>query len=144
MAGSRKTETTGSTGGSRGLKEKTNAEEAQKKADRTSGDYRRMLGELLTVTSQEGHELQLLRQLLVKMVVDMSEDIVASQPDDIGVIESYARSLAARGTITGQFGSVDKAVKDLEKAIQIQQQLAAKDPNHPNASEHKFRAASRV
>ena len=72
--------------------------------------------------------LQELRQQFAQKAVTHYVIYRARRPDDLAVIEGHARSLTVLGTIMGQVGSVDEAVKTLTRAIQIREGLVAKQP----------------
>ncbi len=124
------------------VQEKDHAEETRKLADQSFDEARRTVDEFLTEVSQEGFKdvpgLQDLRQRFAQEAVEKYEGFVARRSDDHDVVAGQARSLTALGAITGQVGSLDKAVSALEKAIQIQQHLVEKQPDVP---EYRFQLA---
>jgi tetratricopeptide (TPR) repeat protein len=110
-------------------------------ADRSFDEARATVDELSKEFSQEGQDMQVLRQRLAQIAVDRYEGFAILRPDDDAVVDGRARSLTVLGIVTGQAGSLGTAVSALEKAAQIEQKLVESNPSHPNISEHRFRAA---
>jgi tetratricopeptide (TPR) repeat protein len=114
--------------------EKERAEANEKLADKGFEESRGTVDELLTEMSQEGLKdvpgLQELRQRFALKAVSHYAVFLARRPDDPAVLEGHARSLTALGAITGQVGSVEKAVATLQEAIKVHGRLLAKDPKN--------------
>src|SRR5262249_41027154 len=122
--------------------ERNEAVAARRQAELSFDEARQTVDEFLTEMSREGLKdvpgVEEMRPRSAELAAAGYEAFVARRPDDTAVIEGQARSLAALGAITGQVGSLNKAVAALERAIDINRQLVEKEPDVP---EHRFRLA---
>ena len=75
--------------------------------------------------------LEPLKKDLLQTVGQFYEELIGEQPDDPAVLVDLGRAYWRLATLTSQTESKKKAIELLEKALTIQERLAAEAPNSP-------------